>query len=276
MFAVAGERHVRQAARAISYLKRMTRQPILLVQARSNFMPAHDQVLQVDVPPDLTDHQAGIAMKVSLHDRLAGSGGDFCYLDSDVIATGPVDEVFSQRSGPVAFAADHSRIDHFSRHAVRCGCTGPCPHLRERIAHDLRVTIPDPAWRMWNGGVFLFGQDSGPFMRLWRDLTFAILKNPFWQTRDQGTLAAAAWHVGLQAQPLLPERFNTLVDRFKGIPEADRAGLPVERFTVRRDEAFALEAPSRPAFLHFINGGVGHTGWANWDAVENDHARFAS
>ncbi len=264
---------MRQAARAISYLKHMTREPILLIQARSDFTPPHDQVLKVEIPPDLTDHQASIALKVSLHDRLADHAGEFCYLDSDVIAASPrVDEIFSQRHGPVAFAADHARIDSFSRHAMRCGCAAPCLHLRERIMQDFRVAIPDPEWTMWNGGVFLFGPDSGPFMRLWRDLTLATLKNPFWQTRDQGTLAAAAWRTGLQSQPLLAERFNTLVDRFKGVPEAARAGLPVARFTVRRDHALAPESSAGPAFLHFINGGVGHAGWPNWDAVEKRHA----
>jgi hypothetical protein len=261
----------------------VTRRDILLVQARNDAQLDHDQIINVEPPPGMTDRQAGIFLKTGLAGIL-GDAETYCYLDSDVIAVSPdVDDIFSQGPGPIAFAADHASIDMFSRYAVRCFCaTSPCTHLRERMEYDFGVRTKNPDWTMWNGGVFVCGPEAGPFMRLWHDLVLKIFNNPLWQTRDQGALAAAVWQLGLQDLPVLDERFNLIVDRFKGVPEPRRDRLQAEHFAVRSDYNLPTHLNGRtdtgktPAFLHFINGGAGQTGWRNWDALVAHHARVAA
>jgi hypothetical protein len=275
VFAVAGEAHVRQAAAAIGFLKRLTRRDILLVQARSDYRPDHDEIIDAAIPQGMTDRQAGIFLKTGLSGMI-GDAGTYCYLDSDVIAVSPdVDAIFSKSRAPVAFAADHASIDFFSRQAVRCFCANPpCTHLRDRMQYDFAIRVRNPDWTMWNGGVFVCEPEGGQFIRHWHDLVLKIFKNPFWQIRDQGALAATAWQLGLQDQPLLDARFNLIVDRFKGVPEAQRAALRPAQFSVRDD--YQLAGHEAPAFLHFINGGAGQTGWQNWDQLVAHHARLAA
>jgi hypothetical protein len=273
VLAVAGEAHVRQAAAAIAFLKRVTRRDILLVRARSDYRPEHDEIIDVATPPGMSDRQAGIVLKTGLA-NIVGNAETYCYLDSDVIAVSPdVDEIFAQMRGPIAFAADHARIDVFSRYAVRCFCAAPsCTHLRDRMEYDFSVRVRNPDWTMWNGGVFVCGPESGAFMQCWHEMVLKIFKNPFWQTRDQGALAAAAWQLGLQDLPVLDARFNLIVDRFNGVPERQRSDLRPEQFSVRTDyQLRANLSNNAPAFLHFINGGVNQTGWQNWDEVIAHH-----
>jgi hypothetical protein len=269
IFAVVGDEHIRRASLAISFLKRFTRHGILLVHARGRHLPAHEQSIAAEIPPHLTDHQASIYLKVSLTDIVTPLHGQFCYLDSDVIAVdSTVDEIFDQPHHIVSFARDHARIDDFSRYAVRCFCSAlPCRHLRENIVSDFGVEIDDGNWTMWNGGVFRFGQESVMFMNTWRRFTLAAFRNPFWRPRDQGTLAATAWHFGLQHQPLLERRFNHIIDRFAGIPEARRSSLPVAQFSAADFSSLLCGQARPPCLLHFINGGIGQTGWRPWDDV---------
>jgi hypothetical protein len=266
VYCVCGERHVRAVETSLRFLKRVSRADIVVVTARG--VPiAHDQTFAVDAPAGLTDHQASILLKTSLP-RLVATPGVACYLDSDQIAVSPeVDRVFSFFVPPVTFAADHVTLDRFSRTAVRCGCrAAPCDHLRRAIHEKFYVLVPDPRWNHWNGGLFLFSEESGEFAGQWHDYALLALEDPYWEVRDQGTLAATAWRLGLASHPVLPGRFNRIVDRFRGHPEAARASLPVSEYPIDTGYEFGDCLP--PAFLHFINGGVGARGWKNWDDAE--------
>ncbi len=266
VYCVCGERHARAAEISLSFLKRVSRADIVVVAARAGRI-AHDQTLSVEVPAGLTDHQASILLKTSLP-RLVATRSVACYLDTDQIAvSAAVDEVFALYQPPVTFAADHAAVDRFSRNAVRCGCPGPpCDHLRHAILETFDVAVTDPAWRHWNGGLFLFSHESIGFARLWHDYTLLALDDPYWVVRDQGTLVATAWRLGLAAHATLPARFNRIVDRFRGHHEAHRAGLSVDEYPV--DTGYRLGDADSPAFLHFVNGGVGVRGWKNWDDAE--------
>lgn len=96
---------------------------------------------------------------------------------------------------------------------------GPCDHLREAIAEDFGVTITDPDWQHWNGGLFLFDarpdSEAAKFLDSWHELTLASFDLPRWKTRDQGTLVATVWKHGLQNQATLPKEFNFLADYHK-------------------------------------------------------------
>ncbi len=109
---------------ALSHLRRFAESPIVVVtDARRNALPiAHDRVIDCETPPELSDAQAAIWLKTSLH-RLLEPHHHYCYLDTDVLAARPgVDQVFMYRFGPVTFATDHCRMRYFSPWAVECGC----------------------------------------------------------------------------------------------------------------------------------------------------------
>jgi hypothetical protein len=266
VYCVCGERHARIVETSLRFLKRVSRADIVVVTARAGRI-AHDQAFSVDVPAGLTDHQASILLKTAVP-RLVATNGVACYLDSDQIAVSPdVDDVFSHYQPPVTFAPDHVTLDRFSRSAVRCGCSAvPCDHLRLAILEKFEVVISDPQWNHWNGGMFLFSDRSVEFAAHWHDYTLLAQEDPYWEVRDQGTLAAAAWRLGLAGHAMLPARFNRIVDRFRGHPEARRAGLSVTDYRV--DTGYSFDDDPGPAFLHFINGGVGARGWKNWDDAE--------
>jgi hypothetical protein len=268
VFAVAGERHVAAVDVALGFLKRVTRHDIIVVQTRSQRRAAHDQVVSVDAPAAMSDHEASIQLKTDLLEHVRGLADRFCYLDSDVIALDEhVDRIFDHRSGSVAFASDHADIDAFSGWAVHCVCKEPrCNHLREALLCAFGIDVRDCAWRMWNGGVFVFDESAEAFLSTWNAMCRQIMRDPYWRTRDQGTLAGAAWKLGLQHVPRLPAAFNFIVDCMRGVARAQRASLTPSESFVRTD--YALQSEGTPHFIHFVNGGVGRRGWKNWDDVE--------
>ena len=105
VFSVVGTRHVLAASIALEYLKRVTRHPIIVVQARSERRAAHDTVIEVEPPTELDDHQASIWLKTNLLAHVRGHAERFCYLDSDVIAVDPA----SMKSSRIAPAPSPSR-----------------------------------------------------------------------------------------------------------------------------------------------------------------------
>ena len=269
VYAVTGNAHIEQVNRSLRFLKRFTRQQIVVLAARHDLQVDHDQVIEAEFPAEFDDHQASILLKTGLHTRMDLGDRTWCYLDSDVFAVHEdVDQIFLNKQGPVAFAADHSQLSNFSRFAVRCACSGGCcDHLREAIMSKFGVVISDPEWKHWNGGVFVFDGQSLDFLNRWHDYTRTILKDPLWKIRDQGTLVATVWKFGLQYQATLPAKFNYIVDGMRGLLDEERAAANPLNYTV--DESYSLEegSPTHPAFLHFI-GNTCRRGWRNWDEVE--------
>lgn len=271
MFAVVGERHVAALSTPLKFLKHFSRAEIVVLQARSSERAPHDQIIDVALPDELDDHQSSVLLKTKLLEYIGGLGQPICYLDSDVIAVQhDVDTVFDQLDAPIRFARDHVDLDTFSRWAVRCGCReSRCPHLREEILRSLNVNIIEGDWTHWNGGVFLFDERSREFFDTWHRMTLKILGDPHWKTRDQGTLAAAAWALGLEELEPLHQRYNFIVDPMQGIPIGRRNSATVRDFHLRNDYSLRTEQGfHRPRFIHFINGGVGQTGWRHWDEVQ--------
>jgi hypothetical protein len=270
VFVVVGDKHVRAANIALRYLKHFTRSEIVVIKSRSTVKTQHDQVIEAEVPDQFDNHQASIYLKTSLPSVLGTIRGRFCYLDADVVAVSEaVDSIFGCTSGPVTFARDNVRIDMFSRHAVNCMCSdSTCNHLRESIFCDLGVDVGYCDWTLWNGGVFLFDQESADFFDVWHKFSRQSFTSSFWRTRDQGTLAATVWKLGLQDQPTLPRLFNFIVDRFWGIAVDKRSWIGPGQFHVWNDYSLhGSDHRPRPVLLHFVNGGVQQIGWHNWDEV---------
>lgn len=87
-----------------------------------------------------------------------------------------------------------------------------CSHLTEQIKDTFNLTIENPNWQHWNGGVFLFNDTSSFFLEDWHQATLAIFENENWKTRDQGALAYIVWKHCLQQHSTLPIKYNFIAD----------------------------------------------------------------
>ncbi|MCX6525948.1 MAG: hypothetical protein NTX58_14495, partial [Actinobacteria bacterium] len=229
VFVVCGpEMHTETLRTAVRHLGPLTSLEIWVVtDSTRNVRPIDPegihQVVDVTTPEHFDDHQASIWLKTGIHRHLPV--GEWCYLDTDIIAVRPgVEEIFEHRKGPVAFASDLTisvnQVDRFSPWAMNCECTGhgdthSCSHLREQISERFGIEVPGD-WVHWNGGVFLFGPDSAEFLDMWNARAIASFEWPEWRTRDQGALIATAWTLSQQDCPRLPAEFNFIADLGNG------------------------------------------------------------
>jgi len=133
-----------------------------------------------------------------------------------------------------------------------------CSHLQDAISERTGISIPGE-WRHWNGGLFIFDERSAPFLEDWHRLSVDAFRNPYWVTRDQGTLATAVWKQGLQRQSTLPAKFNFIfTPRFRNARYLGK-------------NTFALTSKLqviKPGFLHLIDGITDSTRYF-W-GLEND------
>lgn len=132
-----------------------------------------------------------------------------------------------------------------------------CNHLADAIKQLWGVTVADVDYQHWNGGVFLFDDNSAEFLNKWFDKTMQIFKTPGWQTRDQGTLIATAWELGVQDNPLLPVEFNFIADYQNPALQIDKDG----RLST---DGFATSV--KPHLIHIFHS-FGKKGWPVWDYV---------
>ncbi|MEM7038669.1 MAG: hypothetical protein AAF570_16910 [Bacteroidota bacterium] len=127
-----------------------------------------------------------------------------------------------------------------------------CDHLTEAIQSKFDIHVKEKDWQHWNGGVFLFGRDSVDFLNAWHDMTLACFEDPYWRTRDQGTLIATCWKFGVQDQPVLNPEFNYIADYYKPGLQFDRKkGFSMDGF----------RTTVKPRFAHIYH----HWGDENWD-----------
>ena len=136
--------------------------------------------------------------------------------------------------------------------------------LRKLIKKKFRIRITEPDWQHWNGGVFLFDRDSVEFMETWHKYTLSVFKDPKWMDRDQGTLIATAWKLGLQNNPTLPIEMNFLADYFS------------ENLEYKGNFTFDLKPgieKIQPRFLHIYHH-FGDESWDLWnDVVSLNHGK---
>lgn len=261
--------HMRTLHRSLEYLRPRTRLPILVVTdtRRNEIAIEHDAVIDVATPEHFDHHQASIFLKTRLN-RILPRGREYTYLDTDIIAIdGGVDSIFEHRHGPVSFARDlnnlRNRVAQFSPWAVRCECIGDkgqnCSHLAQAIERQWGLSVRDD-WMHWNGGVFVMGLQADPFMDLWHRLTMEIFTDPYWKTRDQGTLIATVWWLGLQKQTCLPLRYNFIIDSNTPELRLDDGG-----------DYFVHPSlpPLRPVFLHLYHEALDRPGWSLERDVED-------
>jgi len=133
-----------------------------------------------------------------------------------------------------------------------------CTHLEEKLKEKFNINISSPTWRHWNGGVFLFNDESADFLDFWHNATMAIFADKDWKTRDQGTLIATVWKFGLMDHVTLPISFNLIADFNNDTIEylGDLTfNIGTERKTIK------------PHFIHVYHH-WGDTEWKVWRDVE--------
>ncbi len=134
-----------------------------------------------------------------------------------------------------------------------------CNHLKEAIRNKFNIEIGNANWQHWNGGVFLFDKSSLDFLNTWHNYTMEVFKDPYWKTRDQGTLIATVWKFKLESHPTLPIEFNFLADY--NHPTMQYCG----------DFEFNLHECEKnivPNFIHIYHN-WGDENWKVWRDVKN-------
>ena len=99
-----------------------------------------------------------------------------------------------------------------------------CTHLPEFIQNKFEINVTNN-WQHWNGGVFLFNDESHEFLNTWHNKTMEIFKDDKWRTRDQGTLIATANEFKLQNHPTLAKKWNFIADYYKNSIDFKENGL---------------------------------------------------
>ena len=133
-----------------------------------------------------------------------------------------------------------------------------CEHLHDAIFDKFNIDFNE-TWQHWNGGVFLFDDSGHEFMQAWHQNTLLVFKDPYWKTRDQGTLIATTWQLGLQNSALLPKKFNFIAYFYNPalMISDDKSAISDN----------ALVTKYNPAFIHVFHH-FGDAGWDVWDWIE--------
>lgn len=90
-----------------------------------------------------------------------------------------------------------------------------CSHLHEMLQKEFGLQDLPTDWQHWNGGVFLFDNNSHTFMEEWHNTVLSLFSKEGWKTRDQPALIATVWKFALQEHPTLDTKWNFMVD-YKG------------------------------------------------------------
>jgi hypothetical protein len=133
-----------------------------------------------------------------------------------------------------------------------------CSHLHDAIATKFNLPAPDSDWQHWNGGVFVFDQKSHSFLDEWHAKTLEIFNDPYWKTRDQGTLIATAISQQLTGHPTLSKAYNFIADFYKTEIKADLS---------KPGTFFQGRERLTPSLIHIYHH-FGNTAWDVWQAIE--------
>jgi len=205
VLSVCGDKHAERLDLSLKALKKYTKNDIIVVTSRVGIPIHHDQVVKYGADPKLNDVQCSRVLKTGLHRMIGDLDGIYCYLDTDVFPVSHnAPEIFSLYKPPITFGRDPGKtVKRFSRYATR-----KVP-LNKAIKDQFKIEVNND-WPIWNGGVFLFDQQSAQFLDDWHHHTTSIFGDRHWADRDQGTLIATVWKHKLQNHYTLPREFNWL------------------------------------------------------------------
>lgn len=132
-----------------------------------------------------------------------------------------------------------------------------CTHLHQLIKKDFGQQVTPENFRHWNGGMFLFNEESESFLTFWHQASLRIFELPEWKTRDQGTLIATVFYFGLQHHSTIDIRFNLIIDYF-----VDRMKY-LGNLTFNHPNKGELKPVCAHVFHHF-----GDTEWNVWNDID--------
>lgn len=133
-----------------------------------------------------------------------------------------------------------------------------CNHLTQYIADTFQINVTEKNWQHWNGGVFLFNNQSHEFLNAWFNKTMHIFTLPNWKTRDQGTLIATAWEFGLNNHPTLSKQWNFIADYYN-----NGLMLDTEKGLITDD---GFKTSYKPVFMHVYHN-WGKQDWNIWQWI---------
>lgn len=127
-----------------------------------------------------------------------------------------------------------------------------CTHLQDALQQKFFCPSIPKRWQHWNGGLFIFEDQSKAFLDRWHEWSVALFDDPKFKTRDQGTLIATVWSMELQNQPTLHPKWNFLLDYHA---QHIRFAADSEQFSLHNGPYF------NPVFVHVYH----HWNDQNWD-----------
>lgn len=139
-----------------------------------------------------------------------------------------------------------------------------CDHLRQAIKSTFNIDIPEEDWQHWNGGVFLFDEQSHNFLDSWHEKTMRIFDENDWKTRDQGTLIATVYEYKLENHKTLNPKFNLI---------ADYNHDEIEYLGDLRFKFLDKNQIVAPSFIHVYHH-WGDAEWEVWQDIENQTGIF--
>ncbi len=119
-----GKEYIKILNFSIKALKKFTKQDIIVVTDLKRNEESIDNsiIIDIETPTFLSNHQASIWLKTSLH-KILPKERLYCYLDSDIIAlNSDCNSIFNFFVPPITFAKDHTTLSYFSPSAVNCDC----------------------------------------------------------------------------------------------------------------------------------------------------------
>lgn len=136
VFVVCGAKeHIDTLNFSLRYLRRFSKKEIWVVTEHKRNEEAinHTDIVAVETPAELDNHEASIYLKTGLF-KILPPGNQYCYLDTDVIALNTnVDDIFQEFVSPIMFAPDHCKLSAFSHSTTNCECLKRYNRDRERV-----------------------------------------------------------------------------------------------------------------------------------------------
>ncbi len=236
---VTGDKALKDSRIAVRFLKKSSKQEIIIIKSRTSLVVDNIKNMNVHVPENMNNAQASRYLKTNLPSFIGKMSGVYCYIDNDVYAVNEkCDKIFDEHSSPVTFSADYGNtVRTFSRGALKKG------DLADEIKKKSDIKV-NPDWRIFNGGVFTFDSKSKEFFNSWQKYTSSIFEDSNWNRRDQGALIVGIWKNNLQNQKRLPIEYNWLI-RHSG-KRGEKLKFYNKKFRSNNEEVY---------FLHFIHRG---------------------
>lgn len=227
-----GDSFVSRVNLSLEYLKKYTKQDIIVIYSRSSLNINHDNILYVNIPKKLDNRSGAIFLKTNIHNHInLLDNNKYLYLDSDIIANrNDIDSIFLHDIDSICFSNDHTNLDTFSPCAVKYG------HITDHLKKIFDVHI-SKEYIQPNGGLFLFNKSAELFLSKWYDNCLKILSDPIvWSTRDQGALLATIFQLHMQNNHRINNLYNYIINNTDTSPSIES----LEKKLVN------------PYFIHFI------------------------